>query len=479
MFQGKIEGGFDMSKNKEQEKAETKNKTKGHKKTIAIVCIIIIVLIAAVVGGYFAYEYVELKQPIEQEWADTYYQYIKGSDEEETENNKIQNHSKIGFIEVEKVEDPVMLVDYEKEGKDYTDIYYINNGTVSNVINLDISDVKLLYDIQNKQYDWYTYKENETADTYQKLSDVILGKDTQIDTNTTSEITENNTTNETTEETESTEYTFTKGEEISVDTVDGNKISIPKFDTVFVETEVEVDKVEYNENMTDKELKETIVEGADKYKTEEEILTEEIKNHVTDKENEVIEKQEEMKQAEEEKAKKEEEEMKITAENVQSKIGEHLKWASLVYLGADYGLPTVYEIKDVTGKVNIPGTKEYMMTEEIVGLKSIQSLNNQIATYLSSNAINKLNNSMWGIYTEGLKEYNGKVYIVRGGIGDGPSIDIKKAKVLSSEKGISKIQLTDINVLGNIPTANITLTVEYNKETKKYMITDAAIQDLH
>lgn len=479
MFQGKIEGGFDMSKNKEQEKAETKNKTKGHKKTIAIVCIIIIVLIAAVVGGYFAYEYVELKQPIEQEWADTYYQYIKGSDEEETENNKIQNHSKIGFIEVEKVEDPVMLVDYEKEGKDYTDIYYINNGTVSNVINLDISDVKLLYDIQNKQYDWYTYKENETADTYQKLSDVILGKDTQIDTNTTSEITENNTTNETTEETESTEYTFTKGEEISVDTVDGNKISIPKFDTVFVETEVEVDKVEYNENMTDKELKETIVEGADKYKTEEEILTEEIKNHVTDKENEVIEKQEEMKQAEEEKAKKEEEEMKITAENVQSKIGEHLKWASLVYLGADYGLPTVYEIKDVTGKVNIPGTKEYMMTEEIVGLKSIQSLNNQIATYLSSNAINKLNNSMWGNYTEGLKEYNGKVYIVRGGIGDGPSIDIKKAKVLSSEKGISKIQLTDINVLGNIPTANITLTVEYNKETKKYMITDAAIQDLH
>ena len=473
------------NENKEQEKVETKNKPKGHKKTIAIVCIIIIVLIVAVVGGYFAYEYVELKQPIEQEWADTYYQYIKGSDEGETENNKIQNHSKISFIEVEKVEDPVMLVDYEKEGKDYTDIYYINDGTVSNVINLDISDVELLYDIQNKQYDWYTYKENETTDTYQKLSDVILGKDTQIDTNTTNETTENtenNTTNETVEETkttENTEYTFTKGEEISVDTVDGNKISIPKFDTVFVETEVEVDKVEYNENMTDKELKETIVEGADKYKTEEEILTEEIKNNVTDKENEVIEKQEEMKQAEEEKAKKEEEEMKITAENVQSKIGEHLKWASLVYLGSDYGLPTVYEIKDVTGKVNIPGTKDYMMTEEIVGLKSIQSLNNQIATYLSSNAINKLNSSMWVDYTEGLKEYNGKVYIVRGGIGDGPSIDIKKAKVLSSEKGISKIQLTDINVLGNIPTANITLTVEYNKETKKHMITDAAIQDLY
>ena len=455
-----------VKEDKKQEKEETKEKKKsGKKAAIMASVIILVVLIVATVGGYFAYEYIELKKPIEQEWADTYYNYIKGSDEE---SRKIQNNSKIGFIEVSEVENPVMIVEYEKDERTYTDIYYINDGTVNNVINLDMSNVELVYDISTKKYDWYTHTETDTTDTYKKVSTQILGETIQ-----TTE-TEKNT-----ETTKATEYTFTKGEEISVDTVEGDKIAIPKFDTVFVKTDIEIGKVEYSEEMSKKELKSAIIEGGDKYKTKEEMITEEVKTEVMQKVAEVENKKQEMEIAKEEKAKKEEEEMKITAENVQAKIGEHLKWASLVYLGADYGLPTVYQIKDVTGTVSIPGTdSEYLMTEEIVGLKSIQSLKNQVSTYLSSNAINKLNNSMWGSYTEGLKEYNGKVYIVRGGIGDGPSIDIKKAKVLSSENGISKIQLTDVNVLGDIPEATITLTLEYNKDTGKYLITDVAIKGL-
>lgn len=456
------------------EKAEKKRKGK----IIIISIIILLVIVIAAVGGYFAYEYIELKKPIEQEWADTYYNYIKGSDEEDTtESSKIQNNSEISFIEVAEIENPIMLVEYEKDEKAYTDIYYINDGTVNNIINLDISNVELLYDISTKKYDWYTHTETDTTDTYKKVSTQILGE--AIQTNkATSETTVEGAATE--NQTEATECTFTKGEELSVETVDGNKISLPKFDTVFVKTEVEVGKVDYNEDMTDKELKATIVEGVNKYKTEEEIITEEVKNEVTNKENEVTAKQEEMKQAEEEKARKEEEEMKITAENVQSKIGEHLKWASLVYLGADYGLPTVYKMNDVTGTVSIPGVdSSYMMTYEIVGLTSIQSLKNQISNCISSSTISKLEKSIWGSYTEGLKEYNGKVYLARGGIGDGPSIDIKKAKVLSSENGISKIQLTDVNVLGDIPEATITLTVEYNKDTAKYMITDVAIKELY
>lgn len=34
------------------------------------------------------------------------------------------------------------------------------------------------------------------------------------------------------------------------------------------------------------------------------------------------------------------------------------------------------------------------------------------------------------------------------------------------------------NVLGDIPEATITLTVEYNKDTAKYIITDVAIKEL-
>ena len=118
-----------------------------------------------------------------------------------------------------------------------------------------------------------------------------------------------------------------------------------------------------------------------------------------------------------------------------------------------------------------------MMVYEVVGLKSIQSLKDQMATYMTSDAITKLRKSPSSSYTEGLKEYNGKVYLVRGGIGDGPVVDTKKAKVLSSEKGITKVQLTDIDSLGDIVEATITLTVEYNKETGKYMITDCTINN--
>ena len=84
---------------------------------------------------------------------------------------------------------------------------------------------------------------------------------------------------------------------------------------------------------------------------------------------------------------------------------------------------------------------------------------------------------MNGDYAKYLKEYNGKVYIVRGGIGDGPTINTKKAKVLSSENGISKIQLSDINALTGDTDAIITLTVEYNRDTEKYVITDCTIKN--
>lgn len=290
----------------ENTKSEEGVKKKGKGKIFLIFIIILFVIAIAAGGGYFAYQYIEENKPIEQEWADTYYNYIKGSDEEEaSETTKIQNDSKIGFIEVADVEDPVMIVEYEKDDEDVSDVYYINEGKVSNVINLGVGDIELLYDINKKEYDWYIHTKTDTTDTYTKLSAKILGEDENKE--------------------EETEYSFKEDEEISVETIDGDTISMPKFDTVFIETDVEIDKVDYNENMTNKELKETIEEGVNKYKTEEEMITEDTKNEVTNKENEITEKQEEMKQAEEEKAKAEEEARRRAEEEAKKglKVGSY------------------------------------------------------------------------------------------------------------------------------------------------------------
>ena len=454
---------------KTKEEVGSKEKNKGNKKTITIIAIItVIVIIIAAVGGYFGYKYIEDNKPIEQEWANTYYNYIKDQNNEESSENEIQNNSKIGFIGIEDVENPIMVVEYNKEGKTNTDIYYINEGTVKNIIDIGISDVELLYNINTKEYNWYTHKETETEDTYEKVSNKIDEANAKTTENTT------DTNGETSKD---GEYTFVKGEEISEDTVDGDKISIPKFDTIFVKADVDIDKTDYNKDMTDKELKNAITEKTKNYKDKDKMITDEVKDNVTQKVEEVENKQQEMEKAKEEKAKKEEE-MKITSDNVQTKIGEHLKFASIVYLGSVYGVESEYKTNDVTGIVNIPGVNsEEEMTMEVIGLKTIQGLKDQISACISSSAISKLQGSMNGDYAKYLKEYNGKVYIVRGGIGDGPTINTKKAKVLSSENGISKIQLSDINALTGDTDAIITLTVEYNRDTEKYVITDCTIKN--
>lgn len=346
----KVENAKSKENKEKTENTESEEgvKKKGKGKIFLIFIIILFVIAIAAVGGYFAYQYIEESKPIEQEWADIYYNYIKGSDEEvKNESTKIQNDSKIGFIEVADVDEPVMIVEYEKDDEDVSDVYYINEGKVSNVINLGEADIELLYDIDKKEYDWYTHTKTDTTDTYTKLSSKILGEDENKE--------------------EETEYSFEEDEEISVETVDGDTISIPKFDTIFIETNVDIDKVDYNENMTNKELKETIEEGVDKYKTEEEIITEDIKNDVTDKENKVTEKQEEMKQAEEEKKKAEEEARKKAEEEAKKglKVGSHtLQYGTYIsdVAGMDstmYGTITLNPDKTFHIKANCEGGYPY------------------------------------------------------------------------------------------------------------------------
>ena len=146
-------------------------------KIIIITIIVLVVIVASAIGGYFVYKHTEAQKPIEQGWANTYYNYIK-----KDSNGNIQDNSKLSFIEVENIQEPVMLVEYNKENKTNTDIYYINDGTVKNIIDLGITDVELLYDISNQKYDWYTHKETESADIYKKVSSQIAGETTEKST---------------------------------------------------------------------------------------------------------------------------------------------------------------------------------------------------------------------------------------------------------------------------------------------------------
>ncbi len=438
-------------------------------KKVKILIIILILIILFIVAGIFIYKYIQDNESTGTQWGDKYYIYLKEAKEKTPEERQINygitelmEAPKIQFYSFAENKDPQMLITYMQDGKNFTNIYYINNdGNVSYMLFDQPSQVELLYNTELNQYIWYLHltsgTDEQSTDSYKPVENILKefeNSDSNKEDVNTGEITP--------------EYTFSV-DEMNVNT-DSEIPSISKFDETFIKTQVEENtERDFNINADEKEFKNLVTEVVEGFKTNDEIITEKVKTDVANREKELEAKKEEIKVAMEEKAKKDEENMKITQENVIEKVGENLKWFSAAYLGVIYGWPDVFEYKEVTGTVTIPGADPYAMIYELVGLESIDSLKKQTANYVSEDKFSKFDPYS---FTYELAEYNGKVYWCNLGVGDGPGIDYKKAKVLSSENGITKIQLDNINALGDVLTERITVTVEYNKENSKYLITD-------
>ena len=280
------------------------NGKKKASKKIIIPIIVVVVLLLGGIGGFFGYKYYKDNQGLDTEWADTYYTFIKESKEKNTEK-KVKDNSKITFIQVPEVEEPVMIVKYVEEEKKYTDIYYINEEKVENVISLEPNEVKMLYNIENKTYNWYIHNTTETEEKYSLVSNSIL------------ELTD--------EEKAKNEYTYKINEEIKQETVDGNTLSIKKFDTEFVEPDIKIEEIDYKEDLNDKELKENLNDGTKEYKTNDKITDKKVQEQVEKKVTEVNTKQEEMTKAQEAVKQKEEEERKRAEEEAKKgfKVGSY------------------------------------------------------------------------------------------------------------------------------------------------------------
>ena len=109
-----------------------------------------------------------------------------------------------------------------------------------------------------------------------------------------------------------------------------------------------------------------------------------------------------------------------------------------------------------------------MMVDEVVGAQSVDNMKKSLQQYMTSDVVNKLASD--SNFDYGFEEYNGKLYWVSGGVGDGDVIDYDKAKVISSDGNTSKVLLENYNSIGNTIRQRITVTVIY--ENDKYMITD-------
>lgn len=306
------------SKGNKKKNSNDKDNGSKKKKTLKIVALVLVLLIVVGLGGFFGYKKFQSSQSVGSDWGDTYYDFILDS---KTNNKKvaIKDNSKIEFIEVPELEKPIMLVNYEKESKNYSDIYYINNDEIKNIIDLEPANVELLYNIVNKEYDWYLHTTTAEEEKYTTISSTIKAANSKK------------------EDAEKEEYTYKIGEEISVETVDGSKITLPKFDSEFVKVETDIEAIDYNKDLTEKELKESMTTNVGEFKTTEEITDQEVKEEVKKKEQEVAAKKEEMKKAEEAVAKKKEEEARKAEEERKRAEEEAKKGLKVGNLTLKYG----------------------------------------------------------------------------------------------------------------------------------------------
>lgn len=421
------------------------------KKAKIIIIVVSIIVLLAIIGitAYFIIRNMKVNESVGTTWGDTYYAYLKGvktySDKTEYGLPSNSNNVSVEFIQATVEKDPVMVMSYQENSTQYSNVYYISNeGNVEYSQYTTQGSLEFLYNIENEKYSWYMHTAEENLQKYQSLeniTEVLLGETTE------------------TEEISFEENDFIRNEE---------NMNVSEFDKIFVETEISNEgKINIDFNSDNLDFRDEIVNAVNGYKTDEELTTDEIKQNISTR-------VEELKQIEEEQKKQEElEKVKLTTANVNTRIGNNLKWFSAAYLGSTYGWYYVYDYEDVTGEVSIPGVDQYMMVDEVVGAGSIENMKNSLAEYMTTDVINRLASNSEFDY--GFEEYNGKVYWVTGGVGDGYNIDYDKAEVISSDGVTSKVLVENYNAIGNTKFQDITVTVTY--ENDKYMITDYEVEN--
>lgn len=441
---------------KEATTANQKVKKKGCNKKVVITIIVLILLAAISVGGYFIYQALVGNASFKDKWAEKYYEYIL---ENKSDSEKIQNKSKIGFINIKQEETPIMVSEYTKSDDNYIDLYYVIDGKIQQIKEILASKVVYLYNIGLEEYSWYLKtdsKENNEC-TYTPVLDIVL---------------ENKYENGLTEDYDGvSSFTFSNDDKISA-TVDGETLSISQKDVVFVETGIELTTVDINNDMSDKQIKKALVKSSNEYKSEDNLLTDSQKNDISAKATELEELIEKIETALEA-------EMEVTQDNFMDKIGEQLKYFTACYRGGLYGPYELFSLEGVD--IEVPGIDPINeMAYEVKGLTSIEALRESISKNLSSDVIDELNSRPYtGDITKFLHDYNGKVYFGIGGIGDGSYIKYEDAKVISSEYGTTIVELTERNAFTDDPETSIKVTLSYEYDISDYIVVDYTTTQLY
>ncbi len=273
---------LEEERKEETSNAPEKKPKKSKKKLILLISSISLgVLLLIGIFLYFFLQYLDLKKPIEEVWGQKYYVYLKEVHEKERETEaglpKNIKNGKLGFYQISGYEDPVMVIVYQKNKKTYSNVYYLKDGKVNVLVYDNPTDIEFLYNMKEKEYDYYAHTETKNEDTYKSVGDEILEKETG---------------------TEEQAYTFEKGVKETVMDEDGKKLSITEYEETFVEPNVEDRKMDYASSYEEKDLKEAVKKGVDDYRSQEDLVTEKVEDEVKKQVDAIEDKKEAMEEIE-------------------------------------------------------------------------------------------------------------------------------------------------------------------------------------
>ena len=261
-----------------------------------LIIIISIILICGILGiGYIFKDklFGSKEKKISNAWGETYYVYLKDI----KDNNKYKEAglpndlkvAKVNFISVGDIKDPVMTITYDKNKKEYTNIYYINNDKVDAIVYNEPTSIELLYNIEKDTYNYYSNTVSDSDNYYKNVSDQIKNK----------------TNNDSSKAIVVEEYRINSNDKEEVTDSNGNSVSLTNFEKTFIELDTPDNSFEFNKSIVEEELKKLVDKSTKKY----EDIAKTIK---TNKENverlksELKEKEEKIKSIKDESTKKEE-----------------------------------------------------------------------------------------------------------------------------------------------------------------------------
>ncbi len=258
--------------------------------------VVIVIVLLAILGGaiYFAYtKYFKdgnnsflSGTTTKTEWGDKYLVYLNSAKAQTDKKARANEYGipenaeelKIKFVEVPGLTDPIMVLNYVLDGKEYALIYYINKeGKVSLVTYNEATNVEYLYNIEAKTYSWYIHSTSAGTHKYTLLEKAITDLSVLNQDTNTQNVDSTNTTPTTTAEV-TVDYAFTESEMST------------KYNDTFIKPEIENSKGTDIDLDSEDDLKNTVDSAIDDYKPSDELLKEEEKKEVEEKAKEIEEK---------------------------------------------------------------------------------------------------------------------------------------------------------------------------------------------